>query len=107
MGEVYFIHPPVSRYDRPLSLDSLKRMKEGLITALEEPCVINDLGQLALDLYNTAQMLEPMEYVEGEELGDSHPNSDWPDKNIIPLIGAISLLYLEGRYLLCQCRKIE
>lgn len=87
MGEVYFIHPPVSRYDRPLSLDSLKRMKEGLITALEEPCVINDLGQLALDLYNTAQMLEPMEYVEGEELGDSHPNSDWPDKNIIPLIG--------------------
>ena len=81
MGEVYFMHPPVSRYDRPLSLDSLKRTKEGLIAALEKPCVINDLGQLALDLYNTANMLEPMEYVEGEELGDSHPNSDWPDKN--------------------------
>ena len=31
-------------------------------------------------------MLEPMEYVEGEELGDSHPDLDWTDKNIIPLI---------------------
>ncbi len=82
------MHPPVSSYDRPISLDSLKRMKEGLITALEKPCVINDLGQLALDLCNTAQMLEPMKYVEGEELGDSHPDSDWPDKNIIPLIGS-------------------
>lgn len=29
-----------------------------------------------------------MEYVEGEELGGGHPDSDWPDKNIIPLIGS-------------------
>ena len=82
------MHPPVSGYDRPLSLDSLKRMKEGLIAALEKPCVINDLGQLALNLYNTAQMLEPMEYVEGKELGDSYLNSDWADKNIIPLVSS-------------------
>lgn len=33
-------------------------------------------------------MLEPMEYVEGEELGDSHPDLDWTNKNIIPLIGS-------------------
>jgi len=82
------MHPPVSGYDKPLSLDSLELMKEGLITALEKPCVINELGQLALDLYNTAQMLESMKYVKGEELGDSHPDSDWTDKNIIPLIGS-------------------
>ena len=88
MGEVYFMHPPVSGYDKPLSLDYLKLMKEELITALEKPRVINDLGQLALDLYNTTQMLEPMEYVEGEELGDSHPDSDWADKNIIPLVSS-------------------
>lgn len=88
MGEVYFMHPPVSGYDKPLSLDYLKLMKEGLITALEKPCVINELGQLALDLYNTTQMLEPMKYVEGEELGDSHPDSDWTDKNIIPLVSS-------------------
>ena len=58
MGEVYFMHTPVSGYDKPLSLDYLKLMKEGLIAALEKPCVINDLGQLALDLYDTAQMLD-------------------------------------------------
>ena len=88
MGEVYFMHPPVSRYDRPLSLDSLKRMKDMLLGALEEPEIIDTLGALALGLCDTAQMLEPMEYVEGEELGDTHPDSDWPDKNIIPLIGS-------------------
>ena len=88
MGEVYFMHPPVSGYDKPLSLDSLKRMKDRLIGALEEPEIINTLGDLALELCDTAQMLEPMEYIEGEELGDSHPDSDWPDKNIIPLIGS-------------------
>lgn len=37
------MHPPVSGYDKPLSLDSLELMKEGLITALEKPCVINEL----------------------------------------------------------------
>lgn len=88
MGEVYFMHPPVSGYDKPLSLDSLKRMKDRLIGALEESEIINTLGDLALELCDTAQMLEPMEYIEGEELGDSHPDSDWPDKNIIPLIGS-------------------
>ena len=91
------MHPPVSGYDKPLSLDSLKLMKEGLITALEKPCVINELGQLALDLYNTAQMLESMKYVKGEELGDSHPDSDWTDKNIIPLIGSNEFVISGGQ----------
>ena len=80
--------PPISSYDSPITLDSLKYMKDRLIGALERSEVIDKLGDLALGLCNTAQMLEPMEYVEGEELGNSHPDSDWPDKNRIPLIGS-------------------
>ena len=80
--------PPIPSYDKPIELDSFKYMKDRLIGALEEPEIIDTLGALALELCNTAQMLEPMEYIEGEELGDSHPDSDWPDKNRIPLIGS-------------------
>lgn len=80
--------PPIPSYDKPIELDSFKYMKDRLIGTLEEPEIIDTLGALALELCNTAQMLEPMEYIEGEELGDSHPDSDWPDKNIIPLIGS-------------------
>lgn len=80
--------PPISSYDSPITLDSLKYMKDRLIGALERSEVIDKLGDLALGLCNTAQMLEPMEYVEGEELGNSHPDSDWPDKNRILLIGS-------------------
>lgn len=78
--------PPILSYDKPIELDYLERMKDRLIGALEEPEIIDTLGALALRLCDTAQMLEPMEYVEGEELGDSHPDLDWTDKNIIPLI---------------------
>lgn len=77
---------PILSYDKPIELDYLERMKDRLIGALEEPEIIDTLGALALRLCSTAQMLEPMEYVEGEELGDSHPDLDWTDKNIIPLI---------------------
>ena len=77
---------PILSYDKPIELDYLERMKDRLIGALEEPEIIDTLGALALRLCGTAQMLEPMEYVEGEELGDSHPDLDWTDKNIIPLI---------------------
>lgn len=80
--------PPISSYDRPITLDSLKYMKDRLIGALEEPEIIDKLGNLALGLCDTAQMLEPMKYVKGEELGDSHPDPDWTDKNRIPLIGS-------------------
>lgn len=79
---------PILSYDKPIELDYLERMKDRLIGALEEPEIIDTLGALALRLCDTAQMLEPMEYVEGEELGDSHPDLDWTDKNIIPLIGS-------------------
>jgi len=85
--ELYIINPPTSSYDNPISLDSLKYMKDKLLGALENPEILDKLGAVALGLYDTAQMLEPMEWVEGEELGDSHPDSDWTDKNIIPLIG--------------------
>ena len=77
---------PILSYDKPIELDYLERMKDRLIGALEEPEIIDTLGALALRLCDTAQMLESMEYVEGEELGDSHPDLDWTDKNIIPLI---------------------
>lgn len=77
---------PILSYDKPIELDYLERMKDRLIGALEEPEIIDTLGALALRLCGTAQMLEPMEYVEGEQLGDSHPDLDWTDKNIIPLI---------------------
>ena len=79
---------PILSYDKPIELDYLECMKDRLIGALEEPEIIDTLGALALGLCDTAQMLEPMEYVEGEELGDSHPDLDWTDKNIIPLIGS-------------------
>lgn len=77
---------PILSYYKPIELDYLECMKDRLIGALEEPEIIDTLGALALGLCDTAQMLEPMEYVEGEELGDSHPDLDWTDKNIIPLI---------------------
>ena len=83
---MYTMRQPISSYDKPIELDYLERMKDRLIGALEEPEIIDTLGALALRLCGTAQMLEPMEYVEGEELGDSHPDLDWTDKNIIPLI---------------------
>lgn len=83
---MYTMRQPISSYDKPIELDYLKYMKDRLIGALEEPEIIDTLGALALGLCDTAQMLEPMEYVEGEELGDSHPDLDWTDKNIIPLI---------------------
>ena len=85
--KLHIINPPTSSYDNPIPLDSLKYMKDRLLGALENPEILDKLGAVALGLYDTAQMLEPMEWVEGEELGDSHPDSDWTDKNIIPLIG--------------------
>jgi len=86
MREIMQAPQPILSYDKPIELDYLERMKDRLIGALEEPEIIDTLGALALGLCDTAQMLEPMEYVEGEELGDSHPDLDWTDKNIIPLI---------------------
>lgn len=86
MREIMQAPQPILSYDKPIELDYLERMKDRLIGALEEPEIIDTLGALALRLCSTAQMLEPMEYVEGEELGDSHPDLDWTDKNIIPLI---------------------
>lgn len=81
------VRPPISSYGSPITLDSLKYMKDRLIGTLGSSEIIDTLGTLSLELCDTAQMLEPMEWAEGEELGDSHPDPDWPDKNIIPLIG--------------------
>lgn len=38
--------PPIFSYDRPITLDSLKYMKDRLIGALEEPEIIDKLGNL-------------------------------------------------------------
>ena len=85
--KLHIIKPPTPSYDNPISLDSLKYMKDKLLDTLEKTEILDKLGPVALGLYNTAQMLEPMEWVEGKELGDSHPDPNWTDKNAIPLIG--------------------
>lgn len=108
MGEgLYIINPPTPSYDNPIPLDSLKYMKDKLLGALENPEILDKLGAVALGLYDTAQMLEPMEWVEGEELGDSHPDSDWTDKILYRLLVVISLLSLENRCLICQSKKLK
>lgn len=54
------IRLPRSSYDRPVTLDSLKYMKDRLLGTLENPEITDKLGNLALGLCDTAQMLEPM-----------------------------------------------
>ena len=52
--ELYIINPPTSSYDNPISLDSLKYMKDKLLGALENPEILDKLGAVALGLYDTA-----------------------------------------------------
>lgn len=40
--------PPISSYNRPITLDSLKYMKDRLIGALEVPEIIDKLGGFSL-----------------------------------------------------------
>jgi cysteinyl-tRNA synthetase len=91
--EIVQICRPISSYDSPVTLDHLKYIKDRLIGTLGSSEVTDKLGNLALGLCDTAQMLEPMKWVEGEELGDSHADPDWPDKNIIPLIGGNKFVF--------------
>lgn len=93
MIEIVQICRPISSYDSPVTLDHLKYIKDRLIGTLGSSEVTDKLGNLALGLCDTAQMLEPMKWVEGEELGGSHADPDWPDKNIIPLIGGDKFVF--------------
>lgn len=103
------IRLPRSSYDRPVTLDSLKYMKDRLLGTLENPEIRDKLGAVALGLCDTVQMLEPMEWVKDGELGDSHPDPDWVDKNVIPLIGCNKFV-ISGRqmsHMPVQKAKIE
>ena len=99
--ELYIINPPTSSYDNPIPLDSLKYMKDKLLGVLENPEILDKLGAVALGLYDTAQMLEPMEWVEGAELGEIGRI-----KMLYRLLVVMSLLFLENRCLICQYRKL-
>ena len=41
---MYTMRPPISSYDSPITPDSLERMKDRLIGALEEPKIVDTLG---------------------------------------------------------------
>jgi len=45
---MYTMRQPISSYDKPIDLDSLKRMKDRLIGALEKPEIIDTLGGSSL-----------------------------------------------------------
>lgn len=42
--ELYIINPPTSSYDNPISLDSLKYMKDKLLDTLDNHEIIDKLG---------------------------------------------------------------
>lgn len=49
---------------RRASLDNLKYTREQLLSALERPEITDTLGRLALELHETAQILEPTEIID-------------------------------------------
>lgn len=49
---------------RRASLDDLKYTQEQLLSTLERPEITDTLGGLALELHETAQMLEPTEVID-------------------------------------------
>ena len=76
---------------RRASLDNLKYTREQLLSALERPEITDTLGGLALELHETAQMLEPTEIIdENDGEVDTSKALDWRNKNIIPLLGDVN-----------------
>ena len=76
---------------RRASLDNLKYTQEQLLSTLERSEITDKLGELALELHETAQLLEPVEAI-GENDGevDTSKALDWRDKDIIPLLGDVN-----------------
>lgn len=70
---------------RRAALDDLKYTQEQLLSTLERPEITDTLGELALELHGTAQLLEPTEVIdENDGKVDTSKALDWRDKDVIP-----------------------
>ena len=73
------------------SLDNLKYTQEQLLSTLECPEITDTLGRLALELHETAQLLEPTEAIdENDGEVDTSKALDWRDKDVIPFLGDVN-----------------
>lgn len=84
-SQSYLADPTYSR----AALDDLKYTQEQLLSTLERPEITDTLGRLALELHETAQLLEPTEIIDDNEK-DTSKALDWRDKDIIPLLGDVN-----------------
>ena len=84
-SQPYLADPTYSR----AALDDLKYTQEQLLSTLERPEITDTLGRLALELHETAQLLEPTEIIDDNEK-DTSKALDWRDKDIIPLLGDVN-----------------
>ena len=76
---------------RRASLDNLKYTQEQLLSTLERSEITDKLGELALELHETAQLLEPVEAIGENDVGvDTSKALDWWDKDVIPLLGDVN-----------------
>lgn len=76
---------------RRASLDNLKYTQEQLLSTLERPEITDTLGELALELHGTAQLLEPTEAIDENDVEvDTSKALDWWDEDVIPLLGDVS-----------------
>lgn len=72
-------------------LDDLKYTQEQLLSTLERPEITDTLGGLALELHETAQMLEPTEIIDENDVEvDTSKALDWRNKDVIPLLGDVN-----------------
>lgn len=73
------------------SLDDLKYTREQLLSTLERSEITDTLGGLALELHETAQLLESTEVIdENDGKVDTSKALDWRDKDVIPLLGDVN-----------------
>lgn len=76
---------------RHASLDNLKYTQEQLLSTLERPEITDTLGELALELHGTAQLLEPTKAIDENDVEvDTSKALDWRDKDVVPLLGDVS-----------------
>ena len=72
-------------------MDNLKYTQEQLLSTLERPEITDTLGELALELHGTAQMLEPTEIIdENDNEKDASKALGWRNKDVIPLLGDVN-----------------
>ena len=86
-SQPYLVDPTYRR----ASLDNLKYTQEQLLSTLERPEITDTLGELALELHGTAQMLEPTEIIdENDNEKDASKALGWRNKDVIPLLGDVN-----------------